>query len=116
MGGLPFARSGQADGGNEIDQFAEPVFVQTGTGVVLGQDPFEAWVVALDGDHGIIDDFADRGLLGVGLKVGPAGVGGHPENVFRFVFVRVLGICPGVIPFACQKLGSMLLEGIRDIF
>ena len=104
------------DGGDDVDELAEALFVEAGAGVVLGKDAFEAWVVALDGDHGIIDDFADRGLLGVCLKVGPAGVGGYPENVFRLVFVRVFGICPGVVPFACQKLGSMLLEGIRDVF
>jgi hypothetical protein len=51
-----------------------------GVGVALGRDAFEARVVALDGDHGVIDAFADGGLLGAGLKVGPAASAGTQKT------------------------------------
>jgi len=58
---------GEADGGDEVDEFAEAVFVEAGAGVVLGENALEARVVALDGDHGVVHGLADGGLLGAGL-------------------------------------------------
>ena len=96
------------------------MLVEAGAGVVLGQDAFEARVVALDGDHGVVHGLADGGLLGVGLEVGPAGIGGHPEDVLGLVFVRVFGIGPGVVALHAalpgEELGAVFLEGVGDVF
>jgi hypothetical protein len=116
VGLFTLAGGGEADGGNEVDEFAEAVLIQSGAGVVLGQYAFEARVVALDGDHGIVHDLADGGLLGVGLEVSPAGIDGHPEDVLGFVFVRVFGIRAGVVAFACNELGAVLFEGVGNVF
>ncbi len=106
----------EADGADEIDEFAEAVLVQRGAGVVLGQDAFQARVVPLDGDHGVVHDLADGGLLGAVLQVAPPRSGRHPEDVLRFVFVRVLGIRPGVVAFAFHELRMVLLEAVGDVF
>jgi hypothetical protein len=45
------------------------VFVEGGAGEGLGEDTFEALAVAFDG----VDQLADRWLLGVALKMRPAG-------------------------------------------
>ena len=116
VGRLALAGGGQADGADEVDEFAEAVLVEAGAGVVLGQDAFEARVVALDGDHRIVHDLADGGLLGAGLEVGPAGLRGHPEDVLGLVFVRVFGIGAGVVALAGDELGAVFLEGVGDVF
>ncbi len=54
------AASPQPDGADEVDEFAEAMLVEGGAGVVFREDAFEAGVVALDGDHGVVDDLADR--------------------------------------------------------
>ena len=56
------------------------------------------------------------GLLGAGLEVGPAGFLRHPEDVLGFVFVGVFGIRAGVVAFASDELGVVLLEGVGDVF
>ena len=48
--------------------------------------------------------------------MGPAGIGGYPEDVFGFEFVRVLGIGPGVVTFASEELGVMFHEAVRNEF
>ena len=116
VGLLAFAGGGEFDGGDDVDELTEALFVETGAGVVLGEDAFEARVVALDGDHGVVHDLADGGLLGAGLEVGPAGIGGHPEDVLGFVFVRVFGIGPGVVALTGEELGAVFLEGVGDVF
>ena len=57
----------QTDGTDEIDQLTEPLLVQGGAGVVLGQHAFEDTVVPFDVFHGVIDQFADGGLLRASL-------------------------------------------------
>jgi len=47
--------------------------------------------------------------------VGPAGIGGHPEDVLGPVFVGVFGIGPGVVAFPSEELGAVFLEGVRDV-
>lgn len=46
----------------------------------------------------------------------PAGIGGYPEVVFGFEFVRVLGVGPGVVTFASEELSAMFLEAVRNVF
>ena len=92
------------------------MFVEAGAGVVFGEDAFEARVVARAGDHGVVHGLADGGLFGAGLEVGPAGIGGHPEDVLGFVFVRVFGVGPGVVALAGEEFGAVFLEGVGDVF
>ncbi len=106
----------EADRADEVDEFAEAMFIEGGAGVVLGEDAFEARIVALEGNHGVVDDLADGGLLGLGLEVGPAGFLGHPEDVFGLVLVLILGIGAGVIALPGGEAGVVFLEAIGDVF
>ncbi len=83
--------------------------------MVLGQNAFDSWVVALDGDHGVVHSLTDAGLFGVGLEVGPAGIGGHAEDVVGLVFVRVFASGPGIVPFPSEDLGAVFLEVAREV-
>jgi hypothetical protein len=74
------------------------VLVERGAGVFFREDAFQARVVALDRDHGVIDDLADLGLLGAVLEVGPTRAGRDPEDVEGFVFVRIFGSAPAYSP------------------
>ena len=105
----------QAYGADEVDVFAEAVLVEAGAGVVLGEDAFEAGIVAFDGDHGVVDDFANGGLFGAGLEVMPAGFFGNPEDVFGAVFVGVFGVGAGVIVIACEEFGAHFFEGVGNV-
>ena len=107
--------SPQADGRDQVDQLTESLLVEAGAGVVLGQHALEPRVVALDGDHRIVDDLADRRLLGAGLEMRPAGSFGHPEDVLRFVFVRVFGIRALVVALAGDEFSAVLLERVGDV-
>ena len=84
----------QADGGDQVDQFAQALLVERRPGVVLGQNALEPGVVALDGNHRVVDDLADGRLLGLALQVRPAGLLRHPEDVLGAVFVGIFGVGP----------------------
>ena len=116
VGLFPLAGGGEFDGGDDVDEFAEALFVEAGAGVVLGEDAFEARVVALEGDHGVIHGLADGGKFGRPLEVGPTGLGGHPKDVLGLVFVGVFGIGPGVVALTGEELGAVFLKGVGDIF
>ena len=58
------AGAAEADVADEVDELAEALLVEAGAGVVLGQHALERRVVALDGDHRVVDELADRRLLG----------------------------------------------------
>ena len=66
---------------DEVDELAELRLVDGRAGVVLAQHALEARVLALDRHHGVVDELADLGLLGVGLQVAPARLARHPEDV-----------------------------------
>ena len=82
----------EADRADQVDQFAEPLLVERRPGVVLGEHALERRVVLLDRDHRVVDQLADRRLLGVRLEVRPAGLLRHPEDVLGRVLVAVLGV------------------------
>ena len=88
------------------------MLVEAGAGVIFWEDALEPRVVALDGDHCVVHDLPDGGLFGTGLKVRPAGIGGHPEDILGFVFVGVFGIRPGIIAKAGAEFGSVFLERV----
>ena len=119
MGLFAFAGGGKLDGGDQVDQLAQAVFVEAGAIELLGEHALEARVVALQGDHGVVDQLADRGLLGAGLQVGPAGFFGDPEDVLGAVFVRVFGVGAGVVAGfglrAGEELLAVLFEGVGDV-
>ena len=46
----------------------------------------------------------------------PAGLHGHPEDVFGFVFVGVFRIGASVVALAFEELGAVFLEGVGDVF
>lgn len=50
-----------AGGGDHVHEFGEAEFFEAGAGVVIRQNAFEAWVVALDGDHGVAHNLFDSG-------------------------------------------------------
>ena len=102
----------QADGGNEVNDAAEALFVQVRTGVFLGQHTFERWVVFFHCDHGVIEIFADCGLLGTPLQIRPTRNFVHPENVFGGVFVTVFGVGA----FFLHQRGVFFLESVGDVF
>jgi hypothetical protein len=101
----------EGDAGDQVDQLAEHGGAQLRAGVVLGQDAFEAPVLGLDGEHGLVDALADAGLLGGVLQVRPARGLGHPEDVLGAVFVRVFGAV-GVVR---EQLGAFGLEAVGDV-
>ena len=106
----------EADGADEVDEFAETVLVERGAGVVLGEDAFEAGVIAFDGEHGVIEEFADAGLVGAGLELEPTGFARDPEDVFGLVFVGVFGVGAGVVALASFEAGAHFFEGVGDVF
>ena len=62
-------RAAEADIADEIDQLAEPLLVEAGTGVFPWQDALERGVVALDCDHRVVDGRADRRLRRISLEI-----------------------------------------------
>ena len=107
--------SPQADGADEVDELAEPLLVEARPGVVLRQHALEARVVALDGDHRVVDDLAD----GRAAWRWPGGAASAPPSAPRRRSRR--GTRPGlrgrrpVFAFACEQLGVLLLEGVGDV-
>ena len=100
------------DGRNQVHQLAQTGLVQVRPGIVLRQYADQRFVFFLDGDHGIVDDFADRCLSGLRLDVGPARLFGQPEYPQRLVFVAVFRVSQffggdGRIGF---------FEGVADVF
>ena len=86
------SRVAEADGRDEVDQLAQALFIEGGPGVVLGQDAFQFLVIAFDGDHGVVQELADLGLLGSALEKGPPGLLGHPEDVLGAVLIAVFRV------------------------
>ena len=101
----------QADGADEIHQFAQSSLVERGAGVIVRQHALEARIVALDGIHRAVDQRADFGALGIALQVVPARVRRHPEHALGQVLVAVFGIGVLVEREAVVQLG----EGVRDV-
>ncbi len=81
--------------------------------VLLRQDALQRLVVALDGDHGVVDELADRRLLGGGLKGRPPRFLRDPEDVLGEVFVAVFGV--GAVLLVGHEGRVLLLEGIGDV-
>ena len=105
------AGGAQGDAGDQVDQLAQHDGVQRRAAVVLGQDALQGRVDGFDSVHRLVDQAADAGLLGAGLKMRPARILRHPEDVFGQVFVLVLG------PFRVsgQKVPALGLEAVRDV-
>src|SRR5256885_1635662 len=72
----------EADGADEVNEFAEAALIERFAGVVLGEDAAKSGIFLFNGEHGFVEEFADAGLLGGGLQLGPASGFGNPENIF----------------------------------
>ncbi len=94
----------------------QAVLIERGAGVLFREDAFQARVVALDRDHGVIDDLAYFRLLRAVLEIGPTRAGRNPEDVLGLVFVGVFRIGASVVAFAGEKRLVVFLKGIRDVF
>ena len=105
----------ELDGADEVDELAEAVLVEVGATVVLVQGALEAGVVPFEGDHGVVNELADGGELGIGLKEGPAGLFRNPEDIGGEVLVLVLGIGPSELALSRDELGMVLLEAVGDV-
>ena len=119
----------KADGGYQIDQFAQLAIGQLGAGVALVQNAFELGVLQLDQRQRVVNAFANVGLLGARAQVFPAGTFGHPEHVvggvvvavFEFggnIFARGIAIEQLIVGVA-QALGEqcgVAGKAVRDVF
>jgi len=103
----------QADGANEVNQLAEALLVERGAGVVFGQNALQRLVVALNGNHRIVNDLAYSGLFGVGLEVRPPRLLRHPEDVLRSILVWILRV--GTFRLFGNKPGVVLLKCVGDV-
>lgn len=83
-------------------------------GIIFGEHAFEGRVVALNGEHRLIDGLADGGLFGTGFEVRPAGLPGDPEDVDSPILIRVFRI--GALGAFGIKFGVLLLEGVGNVF
>ena len=70
----------EANGGDEVDQFAELARLELGPGKPLVQDALERWVVLFDGHQRIIDPLADVRLLGLIPDAAPIGRWREPRR------------------------------------
>ena len=88
------------------------MLVERGAGVFFREDAFQARVVALDRDHGVVDDLADLGLLGAVLEIGPARAGWNPENIFRAILIGIFRVGA----FSLREVYVFFLERVGDVF
>src|SRR6185369_1470824 len=68
----------EADLRNQVNQFAELLLIERGPRVVLRKHALERRIVALDGDHRVVDEFADGWLLCLALQISPTRFLRHP--------------------------------------
>ncbi len=62
------AATAERDVADQIDELAEPLLVETGAGVVLGQHALERGVVALDRAHRVVDDWPMVGCGAIAFR------------------------------------------------
>ena len=96
-----------------VDQPAQALLVECGSGVVLRQDVAQRRVRFLDSGHGCVGRLPDGGLAGLRLQHRPARRRGHPEDVASEVLVGVVGV--GALVALGLELRAGLLEGIGDV-
>ena len=97
--------------GEHLDQAGDDGTVKIGFAVDFWQGILERGVGAFDFPHGIVDLNPDIVGLGSGGKAGPAGLFGHPEDVFGRVFLGVFGVDHVVL----QEFLLLGVKGGRDI-
>ena len=93
---------------------AEPLLVEPRVGVVLGQHALERRVVALDGDHRVVDDLADRrAAWRCALRFDQRASGGTQ----KMLTARYSSGSSGSAPLFSLglELGVLLLEGVGDV-
>ncbi len=103
----------QPDVRHQVDQLSQPLLVEPGPRIVLGQHALKRGVLALDGEHGVVHQLADHRLPGVGLELRPARLRRHPEDVEAHVLVAVLRVGPGGL--LGRQLRILFLKGVGDV-
>jgi len=63
-----FGRIAQCDVAHEVNELTQPLFIETGAGVVLGQHALERRVIPFDRCHRVDHERADNGLGSTGLS------------------------------------------------
>ena len=107
------AGGAERDVADQIDELAEPLLVEAGACVVLGQHALERSVVALDRAHGVVDELADGRLRRHRFEISPARLWRHPEDAHGAVFVRVFRI--GALLALAVEFGVLGLERIGNV-
>jgi hypothetical protein len=116
----------EADGGHQINQFAELAVGQLGARIALVEDALEPGVLDFDEGERIVDALADVRLLGGGAQRFPACGLGHPEHIdlavvvaifefFRDQLGRVEVVIVGRVGKAPRQFGTPRGEGVRDV-
>ncbi len=103
----------ERDIADQVDDLAESLLVEAGTGEVFRQHALERGVIALDRGHRVIHQRADGGLRSVGLQVLPARLLRHPEDAGGAVFVAVFGV--GALGLLRIEFGMLGFEGVGDV-
>jgi len=110
-----------------VDQVDQPLHLfrrDAAAGVVAWQFALEVWVVALDGEDGIVDQGGDVRPRGLVLEVLPARLGRHPEHplggvlvaAFQQAFQLRAGDAVGfqfgleLVPARGERIGDVLQE------
>ena len=92
---------------------AKALFVKARMGVVFWQHTFERGIVTLDGEHGVIDGFADGRLLRAGFEERPARLLRNPEDVDGAVLVWVFRVGPFVA--VRVERGMLFFERVGNV-
>ncbi len=101
----------QFEVGEHLDQAGDDGTVEVGPAKDFGQRVLQRGVRFLDLAHGIVHLHADIVCLGIGGEPVPAGLCGHPEDVFGLVFFGVFK----VDIFILGEFGALGFERGRDI-
>jgi hypothetical protein len=62
----------QANVANKVDELAEPLLVEARVSIVLGKHAFERRVIALNGEHGVVNGLADPRVFSLSPEILPA--------------------------------------------
>jgi hypothetical protein len=106
-------------GGGDFDECAEALFVEAGAGVVLGEDAFDARVVAREGDHGGVHGLPIVGSLADPWRWDQRASAGT-QKTFSALYCSAPPRCPVGLPAAgcLAPLGSaasMLLRSLSAV-
>ena len=104
----------ERDVADQVDELAEPLLVEAGAGVVLGQHALERRVVALDGDHRVVDERADgRAAARSPCRCDQRASGGTQKMLAARYSSGSSGSAP--CAFCASSSACLRLEGVGDV-